>query len=57
MEYLQIGLLAAGIALLVVGYRKDRRNQLLLAAILLFLAGALGEFANGFMQGYHEVRT
>ena len=54
MDYLQIALLAAGIALLVVGYRKDRRNQLLLAAILLFLAGALGEFATGFMQGYNE---
>src|SRR5690606_41909397 len=43
MYYMEIALLVAGVIVLVIGYRKNRRNVLLTAAVLLFLAGALGK--------------
>lgn len=52
-EYgLEIGLLLAGLATLVVGYRRDRRNVLLAAALLLLASGTLGNFVHGFQDGW-----
>lgn len=57
MYYIEIGLFVAGVLLLVFGYRKSSRNMLLGAAILLFLAGAFGDFVAGFAEGYHGARA
>ena len=57
MYYMEIALLVAGVIVLVIGYRKNRRNVLLTAAVLLFLAGALGSFFDGFADGYDQARS
>jgi disulfide bond formation protein DsbB len=54
MAYMELSLLVMGIVLLVVGYRANRRNMLLSAAIVLFLSGALGSFAQGYVHGWHQ---
>lgn len=40
--------------MLVIGYRKTQRNVLPGAAILLFLAGALGPMTQGFIAGWRS---
>ena len=52
MYFLEIGLFVIGIAFLVIGYRKDNRNLMLTAAIVLFLSGALSNAVEGFIDGY-----
>jgi len=54
MELMELSLLVLGIVLLVVGYRTNRRNVLLSAAIVLFVSGALGSFAQGYVHGWHQ---
>jgi hypothetical protein len=39
---------------LVVGYRKNHRNLLLTAAILLFLAAGLRDVVDGFIDGFGD---
>lgn len=51
MFIVEIALLVAGIAALAFGYRKNNRNWLLAAAVLLFLAGGVSEFVQGFLEG------
>ena len=52
MYFLEIGLFVIGIAFLAIGYRKDNRNLMLTAAIVLFLSGALSSAVEGFIDGY-----
>lgn len=47
MLYVESLLLVVGIALLVLGYRRNNRNTLLVAALLLFAVG----IADGVVQG------
>jgi len=58
MDYLQIVLLLLGLVFLVVGYRKNSRNILLSASLLilaLYVSGDFGkEFMEGFMEGYNS---
>jgi len=51
MYVLQIALLAIGLLTLVIGYRKNSRNTLLVSALVLLVAGALPEFVSGFVDG------
>ena len=51
MYIVEIVLLVAGLALLVVGYRKNSRNMLVAAALALLACGALGDLIAGFRQG------
>ena len=51
MNYIELALLVIGAVVLVLGYRKIQRNMLLAAAILLFLAGTVGDFGRGFIAG------
>ncbi|HEX7368825.1 MAG TPA: hypothetical protein VF284_00900 [Rhodanobacteraceae bacterium] len=53
MTYLVVALFVAGVALLIVGYRKSHRNLMLAAAIVLFLSATVGPFTQGFVQGLH----
>jgi len=53
MDYLTIALLVLGFAALVVGYRKNSRNTLVAAALLLLAAGGLSDIVSGFMDGAH----
>jgi disulfide bond formation protein DsbB len=57
MYYVEITLFVVGLVLLIVGYRKNRRNVLLVAAIVLFLSGALGSFVKGYKDGYSGSRN
>lgn len=64
MHYAQLALFVIGAIVLVLGYRRNRRNLLLLAAILLLLAGSLDElndfahgFSDGLQQGYSTTRS
>lgn len=52
MVYLDILLFVVGAVLLVVGYSKNKRDIMLVAALMLFLSGALSSFIEGFVDGY-----
>lgn len=52
MDYVEIALLLAGFALLVLGYRRNRRGWLVAATLLLFLSGNLRPFAQGVADGW-----
>lgn len=54
MIYLQLLLFATGVTLLAVGYRRDERKTMLVAAVVLFLAGSGGQFVTGFVEGLHH---
>jgi uncharacterized membrane protein len=51
MQFVEIVLLVVAIVILVVGYQKNKRNWLLLGAVLLFFAGSAGDFVHGFVDG------
>ena len=51
MSYVEIVLLLVGICLLVLGYRRNSRNVLLVAALLLLAAGTFRGFTQGFLDG------
>lgn len=50
-------LFVLGLILLVVGYRRNDRNLLLTAAILLLLVGGLSDFVVGFHHGFMMGRS
>jgi len=52
MKYVELGLVLIGVLLLVIGYRKNNRNILFVAAIAMFVSGSIGDFAHGFANGY-----
>ncbi|WP_109126395.1 hypothetical protein [Dyella sp. C11] len=54
MIYVEIACFVIGVVALVIGYRRNQRNLLLVAAIVLFLAGSVGDFAGGFKQGLQQ---
>jgi len=54
MPYPELILLAVGIALLVFGYRRNNRNMLLLAALVMLAAGALPDVISGIDAGYRD---
>jgi hypothetical protein len=54
---IEIVLFVAGLAMLVMGYRRNYRNLLLCAAIALFLSAGLGSMVEGFSEGYRESRA
>jgi hypothetical protein len=54
VEMFELVLLAVGITLLVFGYRRNNRNVLLLAALVLLAAGALPDVLSGIEEGYRE---
>ena len=57
MEYLGLILLVVGAVLLVVGYRRNSRNILVGAALLLLASHALPDFVTGIQDGYSEARA
>ena len=57
MHYLEMVLFVIGSALLIVGYRRNRRNWLLAAAIVLCLSGAGTQLTQGFADGVHGTVT
>lgn len=56
MEYLGLALLLLGAALLIVGYRKNSRNVIVAAALLLLASPALPDFMDGVEEGFAEAR-
>ena len=50
-DALQIGLFVVGMTVLVIGYRRNSRNLLLTAALVLLACGAISEFVSGFHAG------
>jgi hypothetical protein len=57
MHVIEIVLFIAGIALLVVGYRKNARNLLATAALLLLLTGAGPQMWEGFVYGMEHANA
>lgn len=58
MFIMEVVLLVTGLVALVIGYRKDNRNVLLCAALLLLASGALSQVVSGFSdsQARHETQ-
>ena len=52
MLYVEIALLVLGVILLVVGYRKNNRNILVLSALVLLVSACIYQFALGFKDGF-----
>lgn len=46
----------AGVFLLVIGYRHSNRNQLLAAALILWIGAGVPDIVNGFSDGWHSAR-
>jgi putative copper export protein len=57
MAIVEIVLLAIGLAMLVFGYKKNDRNVLVGAALVLLLSAALGDMVHGFVEGMTGVRS
>jgi hypothetical protein len=57
MLYSQGALLFIGIVALIIGYRKNSRNILVMAAIVLFLSAGLNDLINGFNEGFAEANA
>ena len=53
-DWIDIVLLLAGCATLIVGYRRDNRKIMLVAAILLLCSCAFTSFATGFADGVQD---
>jgi hypothetical protein len=51
VTYLEIGLLLIGLGVLVFGYRKNSRNVLVVAALVLLASVAIPDFVAGFQDG------
>ncbi len=47
--------LVTGIVLLVIGYRKDNRKLMLIAAIILFLASGFEDYVLSFIEGFRSL--
>jgi len=52
MVFIESTLFILGLILLIAGYRRNNRNVLLSAAILMLFVGVLDEFARGFHHGF-----
>jgi CHASE2 domain-containing sensor protein len=46
-------LLALGLVLMVTGYRRNNRNMLVWAGLILCAGAGVGDFVHGFMDGIH----
>ena len=44
MEWIAVALAVLGVILLLVGFWKNRRGLLVVAGVVLFVAGSLGDF-------------
>jgi len=54
MLWVQVALFLVGLVLLVLGYWKNRRGVLVLAALVWLLAGGVADFAQGFSDGFRD---
>ena len=54
MPIVSIILYVSGIVLLVIGYRKNNRDLMLIAAIILLLAGGLDDIGKDFLDGLRD---
>ena len=52
MEILEIVLTILGFGLLVYGYRKNNRNMLFIAALILIFSVGFGDFVHGLISGF-----
>ena len=58
MIWIQSALFLLGLVLLVVGFVRNRRTTLLVAALTLFASAGLTErFVEGFKEGYREAEA
>jgi len=57
MFLIESALFILGLVLLVVGYRSNDRNLLLIAALALLFVGGLSDFVSGFHQGFMMGRS
>jgi hypothetical protein len=52
MLYVEIGLFLIGAGLLALGYRRNQRDILVAAALVMFVSSMAGDFLDGFNEGY-----
>ena len=50
-------LLALGIVLMVTGYRRNSRNMLVWAGLLLCAGAGVSDFVHGFTDGIHAAQA
>lgn len=53
-QIVEISLLCIGVGLLVVGYRRNHRNLMLAAALVLMSFDTLQDFGHGLIDGYRH---
>ncbi|MFN4290002.1 MAG: hypothetical protein ACK4E7_03875 [Permianibacter sp.] len=52
--WIELSLFVTGVLLLVIGYRKNRRDLLVIGAIALYVSAAPVEFAEGIIEGFRS---
>jgi len=52
MNYMELGLLVLGLVLLIFGYRRNNRNVLVAAALVLLASRAIPDFVAGLQEGF-----
>lgn len=50
MDWIAVALAVLGVILLLVGFAKNRRGLLVVAGIVLFVAGSLGDFLDRWVD-------
>lgn len=54
LKVVEVILELLGVALLIIGYRKNRRNVLLAGALILWIGGGISDIVRGAMDGYKD---
>lgn len=52
--YVELVLLACGIIIITLGYRRNKRNTMLAGAVLIYLSGTTGEPLPDYKRGLHD---
>lgn len=52
--WIELVLFVVAVVVLVVGYHRNRRNWLVVGAILLFASTHIVEFSAGFIDGFND---
>lgn len=54
MLYVELVFLVVGFCLLLLGYRRNDRNMMLAAAVLLLAVGTIGDFSQGLADSVRD---
>ena len=57
MTYIELAFFIVGSIVLVIGYRRNKRELLLVGAFAWLLSAGIGDFTQGFLEGFARYPT